>query len=229
MKYTLNLISVKETIRKNGKPKKDVQSITLYDSITFDLAKYLAVKAGCKLLFLDKKGEICFQKTAHTAIGYYSKIYTNNIVIALIDPVVINKSGDTMYPEIKNITLNDSVLDWKKFDAFISKHKTKFEDYGIEAYNLWGPSSLIPKGYEHVLSGNIMEGDYYFEKDHWIKASVSFSGLKIGDPIVEYSCVFKGKRPGREENEHIRYYHRYIIRKKGSNKYKTKNTITIIQ
>ncbi len=229
MKYTLNLISVKETIRKNGKIKRNVQSITVCDSITFDLAKYLAVKAGCKLLFLDKKGEICFQKIAHTAIGYYSVIYTNNAVIALIDPVVINKHGkNIMYPEIKNITLNDSFLDWEKFDNFINNHETKFSDYGIEAYHIWGPSSLIPKGYEHVLSGNIMEGDYYFEKDHWIAVNVSFSGLKTGDAIIKTSCRFRGYS-GREENESISYYKRFIIRKKGSNKYKTKNTITIIQ
>lgn len=213
-KYSLYLVSFKE-IRRNGKILKEANTITLYDNISFDLAKYMAIKEECKLRFLDPKKNVCFKDQAHSAIGYayYSK------TIASINPKIKFKgynSDISIYPELEPLTLNRKVY-FENIEQLLQNYDDNFFDYSIEAYHIWGPSELIPKGFYHVTQGFIEEGDYYFVDGHWQSVSLSFSAIHPGSAIKETGLLYSGKHNGRVDNDHISYYNQFVIRPKTRN------------
>lgn len=215
--YTLQLISFKQRI-VNSKKRREITSITFYDKITFDLAKFLASKAECGLLFFDKKDKVCLKDSSVRAIGY--QYHNGKGVIAVINKKPSYKSNFNdkfFYPQIDCITLKNKDFPWNKLDNILDEHADDFIDFSIEAYHIWGPNSLIPKGYENITSGLVKEGDYYFENDHWISVAVSFSPINIGDEIKQTGLSYIGKHNGRKEDDHINYCNQFIIRKKLKN------------
>lgn len=212
-KYTLHLISFKQRMLKDKK-RREITEVNFYDGITFDLAKFLAIKESCGLIFFDKKNKPCFNDSAVRAIGY--TYHSGNGIVAIIKQkhrIRKLKSDISIYPYINKVTLSRNMIDWCRFDSLLDEHEGKFSDYSIEAFNVWGPNELIPKGYEHVTEGEVIEGDFYF-KGHWINTNVSFTPIKIGAKIKQICCKFSGKHIGRGADEVLRYYNQFIIRKK---------------
>jgi hypothetical protein len=210
-KYTLHLIKFKiRTVR--DKKKNEITEVSYFDRITFDLAKYLAVKDGCALRFLNKKEKLCCKDEAVKAIGYNA--YEN--ILAIIHPEYRHikiPSDISIYPEIKKVTLNKRMISWDMFNELFYNWEDNFFDYSIESDRIWGPSSLIPKNYKQITQGVVIEGDYVFCDNSWLNTNVSFSPIKIGSDIKETGILFSGKHKGRFDDESLNYYNQFVIRK----------------
>jgi len=166
------------------------------------------------LIFFNKRNKPCFKASSVRAIGY--TYHYGEGIIAVINPKYRAKklkSDISIYPELNKISLNKKIIDWRNFDSLLNDHENYFVDYSIEAFKVWGPSSLIPKGYEQITEGTVADGDYYFEKGHWINTNISFTPINIGATIKETGIVWSGKHTGREENESLKYYNQFVIRK----------------
>lgn len=201
-------------LRRNGKIRKEATSATLYDDISFDLAKYLAIDNGCNLRFLDKNRQVCLKDQAYSAIGYDYYSHT----IASINPKIKFKRYNddiSIHPDLKSLKLDKKVY-FNNIEPLLQYHENNFFDYSIEANKIWGPSALIPKGFYHVTRGFVEKGDYYFEKGKWLSVSVSYSSIFHGSIIQETGCLYSGKHAGRIVNDHISYFNYFVIRRKQS-------------
>lgn len=191
------------------KQKKEIIAVDYCQNISFDMAKYLSVKEGCGLRFYDKKGNLCFKDKAVSALGYahYEKM------LAIITPVKKIRLTSLAYPVINKISLNKKIVDLSKYDDLIKDYEKNFFDYSLEAYHIWGPMSLIPKGYKHITEGEVKKGDYVFNDHHWLNVEISFSPAKVGKVIKIDGVHFVWKHGGRVEDEHLEFYDDFIIRK----------------
>lgn len=211
-KYSLHLITFKER-KVREKIKREIIKVRVYNDISFDLAKYLAVKKGCGLRFIDRKGKLCLKDKAYSATGfcYYDK------TIALINTEAKPYHPDStisIFPDIPSVFLSKDMIRWEGIVPLIEKWKENFFDYSIEAFHIWGPMALIPKGYVHVTSGEVHEGDYYFDKEMWLDVGVSFSSIKAGQKIGTNGILYSGIHSGHAPNETIDFYNEFVIRPK---------------
>lgn len=222
-KYNCYIIYIKERKVKD-KVKYEFMNYEAYNNISKELACYYAVKHECRICGF-KGNERCAPLLGDYIVGYQK--WHNEITICKIESphnedVNIN-SKITIYPHHNHIsfTISRNKLFQEQVEKIIKLNDLKeFEDYSIESFNIWAPMNLIPKGYEHVTSGAIKEGDYYFDShsyikspDTWLSVDVSFSSHKPGKEIEIRGIKYCGGKNGDGIDEIIHYYEPFVIRK----------------
>ncbi len=224
MKFNCEIFKIKERKIKD-KLKYVIVGYRIYPNVSKELALYLAVKFGGGITGLDKDNAPCHPNEADKVVGF-SKWY-NDIAIVAVHPVYQNGNQDieglSLIPRLEYYSL--PIAD-KWFCGSVERiirfsRENILCDFSIEASHLWGPNSLIPKGYEHVNSGNIQEGDYYFRYDsygkvldNWTSVDVSWSSCKPGGK-VEYRGIlgYRGDHGYHKDGETTFAYDPFVIRK----------------
>lgn len=221
--YNCSVHKIKERKVKD-KYRYDVVGYKIYPNVTKDLALYLAVKYGGGLMGLDENNAPYHPNLADKVVGFNK--WGNDIDFVAIHPVCYidgNIDGISIIPMPECYTLPERDK-WfnKRIENLIQLYQSDaFDDFSIEAYNIWGPIGLIPEGYKHVKDGLIQEGDFGFNYrpykenlDSWLSVSASWSGCKIGDKI-EYRGIlaYKGDHGYHKDGEVTYGYDPFIIRK----------------
>lgn len=223
-KYNCYIIYIKERKVKD-KVKYEFMNYEVYNDISKELACYYAIKHKCRICGF-KGNERCEPLLADYVIGYHK--WCNDITICKIEPLhdeeYINSISEvTIYPHHNHIsfTISKKRIFQEQVEKIIKFNELKeFEDYSIEAFKIWAPNNLIPKGYKHITSGEIEEGDYYFDShsftdspDTWLSVNVSFSFYKLGKKIEIQGIKYNGGRNGNGIDEITHYYEPFVIRK----------------
>lgn len=222
-KYNCYIIYIKERKVKD-KVKYEFVNYEVYNDISKELACYYAIKHECRICGF-KGNERCNPLSGDYIVGYQK--WCNDITICKIEPLLsenVNPISEiTIYPHHNHISfaVSNKRLFKEEIEKLIKLYNLKeFEDYSIEAFKIWAPNNLIPKGYEHVTSGEIKEGDYYFDThsyakspDTWLSVDVSFSSCKPGKEIEIQGIKYSGGRNGDGIDEITHYYNPFLIRK----------------
>ncbi|MBK5722916.1 hypothetical protein JGH11_18765 [Dysgonomonas sp. Marseille-P4677] len=223
-KYNCYVLFIKERKYKD-KTKYELINYEVYPNINKELACYFAVKKSGNLSgFTNNKP--CHPMKGEQVIGFYK--WGNDITICQVVKVPvfdINKLSDTsIFPKIECISYEVNKRD---FNDQIAKLVSLWEDgifadFSIDAFDVWGPKNLIPKGYVHIKEGEIKNGDYYFESNtypsspiaNWLSVDISYSSHRPNKKIEIRGVKYVGTHRYRNENEVIKYYYPFIIRKK---------------
>lgn len=209
------------------KIKYELIDYEVYPNISKELAFYLAVKKDCGLSgFTGKKP--CHPMKGKQIIGFHQ--WCNDVIVCQISKIQtsdINKiigSDISIYPQINNISFRANKSDFSESISNLVSHYENgvFADFSIDAFNIWAPNNLIPKGYDHITSGEVQEGDYYFDSkthsnslDTWLSVDVSFSGYKPSRKIELRGVKYVGDNHRyRDNGEVVNYYQPFIIRKR---------------
>lgn len=203
------------------KTKYELKGVTTYRGLTKELACYYVYRASYRYLCVKHK-EPCNFSESKAIVGWDR--CGNDVVFCVAQKRYVSRKRNNdpicIFPEVDRFSLEIDRFMNDRINYFIElmEKQKNHEDLSIECCNIWAPENLIPKGYEHIKTGKVMDGDYYWESYHdycWQSVGVSFSRFKPGTDIKEEGICYKHGKSGKEpEDEIVNFYRPFIIRKK---------------
>lgn len=206
------------------KAKYELMGFTIFSGLTKELACYYVYKNSYVYTGI-KHSEPCKFSESDSIVGY--NYCGNDFTFSVAQKHYTSRDRDKnpicIFPEVKHygVTFERTQKDRVRYFIELLEKQDEGEDLSIECSNIWAPENLIPKGYEHIKEGKVMDGDYYWESyytnkvDCWQNANVSFSRYKVGSEIkVSGVCYKNGKSGNESEDEVVNWFEPFIIRKK---------------
>lgn len=202
------------------KTKYELMGVTTYQGLTKELACFYVYKESYHYMCVKHK-EPCKFSESEAIVGY--NYCGNDVVFCIAHKRYVTMDRENhptiIFPEVNYSSVAIDRFFNDKINHFIElmEKDDKCEDLSIECTFIWGPENLIPKGFEHIKTGKVLDGDYYWDSRDclWQDVGVSFSSFKPGTEIQEKGICYKNGKSGKEsEDEIVNFYEPFVIRKK---------------